>query len=280
LITRRKWIIGIIGLYIILLISGCGKNIPDIDPALMQSKLSVLVITKTNLPDTTKTELQKTLISWRDAHHIAYDWMPDVAELQEPQLNKIKATSYNYIIIVGNALNRQVYPLASQLQDKRWVLLDDAVSSGQLPITDKHIIWKQSGEGLMEKQWGEWVKQQQVLGKAIEWVTASSNPIPSIWAPSEEAETISLSDVEGWFTQFQTQVRQHGPDWVVIYSPLDSNTIQRIKNLRVPIMNIAATSMDLQWGAILTSLLQSIENNQWVSGIQFYNPLEIQVIKP
>jgi predicted transcriptional regulator len=279
-LITKKWITAILSLFILVMTSACGKNIPDIDPVLMQSKLSVLLVTKANLADSTKAELQNTLNSWRDEHHIAYDWMPDVAALQEQQQVQIKSVPYNYIVVIGNELSRQVYPLASQLKDKKWILLDDAVSSGQQPINDKHIIWKQSGEGFMEKQWGEWVKQQQVLGKRIEWITDSSNPIPSLWAPSEEAETISLSDADGWFPQFQLQLKQHGPDWVAIYSPLDPNMLQRVKNLRVPIMNIAATSMELQWNTQLSSILQSIENNQWTSGQQEYTLQEIQIIKP
>lgn len=273
-----RWITATISM--LLIISGCGKNIPEIDPVLIQNKLSVLVMTKPNLQDSTKTAIHNTLLTWRNTQHIAFEWIPDVATISDEQTNKMKSVTYDYIIVVGNELNRQLLPIASSLADKRWILLDDALSHDTAPSPSQNIKWKLTGPDFMENQWAEWVKQQQVIGKSMEWVTVSTNPIPSLWAPSEEAERISLSDAEGWYAPFQQQVKQHGPDWIIVYSPLDNTTLQRMKNLQVPVMNMASTSIEVKWETVFAGLLNQMQNKQWNAGVQGYDPQEIQVFKP
>jgi len=266
----------------LLFLSGCGKNIPKIDPALMQDKLSVLVLTKPDLQDSTKSAISKALLAWRGTQHIAFEWIPDVASVSDEQANKLKSITYDYIVVVGNELNRQVLPVAQTIADKKWILLDDAVSydTPTPPGQGQNISWKTAGPAFIEAQWAEWVKQQQVTGKSIEWVTVSSNPIPSVWAPSEEAERIALSDAEGWYPPFQNQVRQNGPDWIVVFSPLDTSTLQRMKNLHVPIMNIASTTVQLNWDSVLAGILHRMQAKQWNAGIVGYDPQEIAVNKP
>lgn len=278
--SKKRWTTGLMTLCILFVLGGCGKNIPAIDPALLESKISVLIISNENVSDSTKSTLHNAFISWRDSRHIAYDWMADTAVLTEAQITALKTRPYNYVIVIGNDLNRQILPIAASIPTKKWILLDDSVTVDHTPIADKHIVWKQTGQGFIEKQWEEWVKQQQVLGKTMEWVTVGAKPIPSLWAPSEEAETISLSDAEGWFPQFQNQVKKHGPNWIVIYSPLEASSLQRVKNLKVPVVDMTAISIELQWNAILTSLLPTIESNAWVNGNQEYTSQEIQIIKP
>lgn len=265
---------------IMLFVSGCGKNIPAIDPVVLQNKLSVLVITKPNIKESTKSTFANTLLSWRDTQSVAFEWMPDVTSISGEQANKIQSTAYDYIIVVGNELNQQVLPYAQTVPDKKWILIDDGISQNTADIAAVNIEWMQTGPGFMESQWGEWVRQQQAMGKSLEWVTVSTNPIPSIWAPSEEAERISLSNAEGWYPQFQLQVKQHGPDWLVVYSPLEASILNRMKSLQVPIMNIASTTIDVKWDTVLPELLAQMQNKQWKAGIQAYTPQQLQVTKP
>ncbi|OXM84736.1 hypothetical protein CF651_19725 [Paenibacillus rigui] len=266
---------------LMLLLSGCGKNIPAMDPALLQSKLSVLLISKPNLPENTRTTFAKTLLSWRDNEKISYEWIPDVSTLQEQHINKIKSTAYDYIIVVGSELTVQAQPYAAQIPDKKWVLLDDSISGTNTPVLqDKQTLWKQTGANFMQQQWDDWVRQEQNQGKIIEWVTTNNRAIPSTWAPSEEAEYISYSDADGWYAPFQTLVRQHGPNWIAIYSPVDATLLQRMKNLQVPIMNMSTTAIALNWDVVFAGLLDQMKKQQWTPGLQNYTTQEIQVKKP
>jgi predicted nucleic acid-binding protein len=263
---------------LILLISACGNNMPTISSELLQSKKSILVISKPGLNEQTAAIFQKTLLAWRDTQHIAYEWLPEMASITEPQIEKIKTIPYDYIIVIGNELTSQAFNQAASIPDKKWILLDDNIAQAPADVKGNQVVWKQTGPGFVEKQWQEWVKQQQVIGKRLEWITTSTNPIPSIWAPSEEAEYISLSDAEGWYSQFQYQVRQHGPDWLVVYSPLDPTVLQRMKNLQVPIMNMSVTSINVQWEAVMAAVLDQIQK-QWIPGLQVYQNQEITVNK-
>ena len=263
-----------------LIVSGCGKNIPAIDPAVLQSKVSVLVITAPNLKEPAKTAFSKTLLSWRDTQNVAFEWISDVTGISEDQSRKIQTVPYDYIIVAGNELNRQLQSFASTIPDKKWIFIDDSISQSQAEVSASNIQWKQTGPGFMETQWGEWVRQQQAIGKSFEWVTVSTNPIPSAWAPSEEAERISLSDAEGWYPQFQLQVKQHGPDWLAVYSPLEASVLQRMKNLQVPIINMASTSIDVNWDTVLQAVLAQMQSKQWKAGIAPFTQQEVQVTKP
>lgn len=274
-----KWMLTTVCL--LLLLSGCGKNIPEIDPALLQSKLSVLVISKPNLSEPVRSTFSKALLSWRDNEKVSYEWLTDVSTLQEQHINKIKSTDYDYIIVVGNELTAQSLPYTAQIPDKKWILLDDALSVNNVQaLNNNQTLWKQTGSGFMQEQWNDWVRQEQLQGKTIEWVTTNNRPIPSAWAPSEEAEYISYSDADGWYAPFQTQVRQHSPNWIVVYSALDASVLQRMKNLQVPIMNMSSTSIDVNWEVVLAGLLDQMKQKQWKPGLQNYTLQEMQVKKP
>ncbi|PZE22388.1 hypothetical protein [Paenibacillus xerothermodurans] len=262
----------------ILLLTGCGKNIPEIDPALLQKKHSLLVITKQGLPPESAAIIQKNLTQWRNTQHIAFEWMQSVGAIDQQAISNILSAPYDYVIVIGSDLARQAAGAAVNLAEQKWILLDDSVTV-PMALDSSQIMWKQTGPGFMETQWQEWVKQQQVIGKTIEWVTQSNNPIPSLWAPSEEAEHISLSDAEGWYSEFQARVRQQRPDWIVVYSPLQDSLLQRMKSLHVPIMNMASTTVNLQWEIIFSRLLGYIQGG-WTPGVTQYNLEEITVSKP
>lgn len=264
---------------ILLSVSGCGKNLPVLTTEQLQNKMSVLVVSGSELPQPVADMLQKTLIAWRDQKQISFEWMVKTDSLSPEQLNKINERPYDYIIVLGHNVVANVLPSAKQITSRKWVLLDDMIGGSPDGVNSSNILLKAVPADRIRSEWDEWVKQQQITGRGIEWVTNSSRPIPSDWAPSEEAETISLTDAQGWYPQFQTQVRQHGPSWIVLYAPVDDAILQRMKNLQVPIMNIAATSLQLQWDAILAGLEQMMEKKTWAPGTQTYTEQEMRILK-
>ncbi|UUZ85982.1 hypothetical protein LJK88_22625 [Paenibacillus sp. P26] len=264
---------------ILLSVSGRGKNLPVLTTEQLQNKMSVLVVSGSEPPRPVADMLQKTLIAWRDQKQISFEWMVKTDSLSPEQLNKINERPYDYIIVLGHNVVANVLPSAKQITSRKWVLLDDMIGGSPDGVNSSNILLKAVPADRIRSEWDEWVKQQQITGRGIEWVTNSSRPIPSDWAPSEEAETISLTDAQGWYPQFQTQVRQHGPSWIVLYAPVDDAILQRMKNLQVPIMNIAATSLQLQWDAILAGLEQMMEKKTWAPGTQTYTEQEMRILK-
>jgi hypothetical protein len=274
---KAKWTLCCICILCILV--GCGRNIPTIEPGLLQSKQSVLLLTPANLPEPVHTLLGQMLTRWRDQQHIAYEWMPSLSALQEEQVAKMKAGSYDVIIVVGSELTKSVAAAAAAMTDKKWILLEDQLASAVTPLEGNHISLRHIPTGLVYQEWDEWVRQQLVTGRMIEWVTTAAHPIPSDWAPSEEAERITLTDATGWFAQLQFQVRSHGPSWIVAYAPLEPAVLQRLKALQVPVINMASTGVELLWESIMADVEQQVVNKAFQPGARAYQPTEMKVLK-
>lgn len=272
-----KWIVLWVG--IVFAASGCGRNLPVLTAEQLQNKLTVLVVTGSDLKEPALTTVHNTLDVWRDTKQISYEWMQKADSFSPEQLNKIQERPYDYIIVLGHTPVQGTLAAAKPLSTHKWVFIDDGLAGPAGEIAEKHLVYRSIPAGRLQQEWNEWVKQQQVSGRAIEWVTSSANPIPSDWAPSEEAETISLTDADGWYPQFQSQVRKHGPSWIVLYAPVDASFVQRMKNLQVPIMNMAATSVELQWDALLSSVQQMMEKKTWTPGVQPFTENEMRILK-
>ncbi|WP_210023449.1 MULTISPECIES: hypothetical protein [unclassified Paenibacillus] len=276
--TLKRWMVGISVLSMALMLAGCGKQIPEIDPALLNSKASILVMTGPELPDNVKNTLQSTLLEWRDHKQTSFEWMQSTSALTEEQLNQIKARPYDVILVVGHTLVHHVLPAAKQVPERKWVMLDDVIARQSFALDDQHISLKLVTEERFHAEWDEWVRQQLVSGRTIEWVTTSAYPIPSEWAPSEESEMISLADAKGWFTQFQNQVRSNRPSWIAVFAPLEASQLQRLNSMQVPVMNMASTQIELLWPGILTSVREMMDQGQWSAGIQPYSNTEIKIV--
>ncbi|KPV57745.1 hypothetical protein QJ48_20615 [Paenibacillus sp. A3] len=268
-----------VGIGILGLLSGCGKNIPAIDPALLQAKSSILVVTGQEMPDNVKTALQTALINWRDKKQTAFEWMDNTTPLTEEQLSKIKTRSYDYILVAGHNLVQNTLPAAASIPERKWVMLDDQLARQSPVVNGSNIMVKLVPEDRFRKEWSEWVGLQLDNDRAIEWVTTSAYPIPSEWAPSEEAEYINLADSEGWYTQFQFQVHSHGPAWIAVFAPLEAAQLQRLKTMQVPVINMASTGIELQWGGILASIEDMLAKKSWTPGIQPYSDAEAKINK-
>lgn len=260
------------------MLAGCGKQIPEIDQDLLQSKASILVMTGPEISDNVKNTLQSTLLEWREQKQTSFEWMQNTSALTEEQLNQVKTRPYDVILVAGHALVQSVLPEAKQVSERKWLMLDDAIGRQTYALTDQNISLKLVTEERFRAEWDEWVRQQLVSGRSIEWVTTSAYPIPSEWAPSEEAENISLADAEGWFTQFQSQVRTNGPSWITVFAPLEASKLQRLNSVQVPVMNMASTRLELQWPGIMTSIREMLDQRQWHPGIQPYTNTEIKII--
>lgn len=266
-------------LALVLLLCSCGKNIPTLSQEELDQKHAALMITPAHFPDSAKAVVQKQLMSWRQTAGVSYEWVPDVEEIQDDLIQKIKNTSYDYIIVIGNGLDDQILPVAEQLNDKKWLLLNDDFSDRTPNVQGQHIAYRRTSSILFQSQWDDWVQQQQAQGKDIEWITTASKPIPSIWAPSEEADHIVYIDGGNpWFNQLVFQVREHRPQWLVTYTNLDETGMKRLKSLNIPVMNMAASKLQLNWDLILGQTLDTIVKNNWRSGLLLYSNEEVAAV--
>ncbi|MEK8130162.1 hypothetical protein WMW72_19850 [Paenibacillus filicis] len=272
----RTWVLfGVL----MILCTACGKQIPKIDPALLQSKSSLLVVTDPTLSADARQRLQNALTEWRNTKQLAFEWIPDVTSLTAEQLDKIKTTAYDYVFVAGHSLVQSTLPQAEEITNRKWLMMDNQVLRQTLAVKGSHITLKAVQESRLRSEWEEWVRQQIVSDRAIEWVTTSAYPIPSEWAPAEEAETIHLADAEGWQQQFQFAVKAHRPAWIAAFAPLDAAQLQRLRSAQVPVVDMNKTIVDLQWNELLLSLQQTMSTGTWKPGLQPYEEREIRIQK-
>ncbi|WP_248926305.1 hypothetical protein [Paenibacillus hamazuiensis] len=245
----------------------------------MDKKPAILMVTGANLSPEAQASVQKALPVWRQTQNISYEWISGAQNLQEIT-GKIQTVPYDYVITVGNGLSEQALPLSAQMPDKKWVLLDDDFPGSVVQSVYGHVTYKRADPALRQNVWDDWVKQQQNLGLPIEWITETSKPIPSAWAPSEEADHIVYTDGGNpWFNQLSLQTRQHGARWIVTYTPIEGASLQRLKSLNIPVVNMAQDKLELNWDVILSGILDNIVKNSDPSGIQYYSNSEASVTK-
>lgn len=265
------------------LLAGCGtRGIPVIKQEVLDQKMSVLMLTTAGLTASAKQALGQTLKSWRDANSIAYDWVKDLNALDDSVVSKLKTKSYDYIYVVGNEL----FPSANEtmslgLSTSKWTFLQSQpfVEGSAVTVNDQASMLQldtQQMESLKNKA----IQDLLFQNVTIEWVTQSDRPVPSDWAPSEEADHIVLLNNSQWFQQLTFQVHQHHAAWVIFYSPVDEAQLQKAKSLGVSVMDFSgALTADLNWTQILDNRLAMMKTHAWQKGIQNYNPQELKELK-
>jgi hypothetical protein len=267
-------------LLICILCCSCGKNIPVISDSELQQKHAVLVITSDRASAQTEAAVLSSLNIWRQSHQISYEWAKGITAVGNELIDKINRIPYDYVLVIGGSLMRSSLEAAASLQDKRWILLDDSFTDATLDTKGSNVLYRGTEAALWKQQWDPWVREQQLLGVSIEWLTDSSNPIPSLWAPSEEADHIVLLDSgAAWYNQLNFQVHQHGSRWVAVYTSIDSTVQSRLKSINASVIQMAAVQLEPRWELILNSVLDPILKNSWNPGVQNYREDEYAIKK-
>lgn len=265
-----------------LLIGGCGRSLPAIDPELLASKKSVLVLTAASLADNEIKQLQDTAAAQAKERKIAMEFIAKTPSVTPELSSKIKSTAYDSIIAVGNELLPEAAETAKQAPNKRFVLLANGLSRPE---------WKEAPppnvrvRGLDDSQktavWDEWVKLQKASGLNILWISRTSSPVPAAWAPSEEADRLLQLDVypeDTWYPQLTYQARALPAHWLALYTPVEEAMLTRMRSLKIPVMDMSASlTAAYDWASILSgSLMQSL-GPDWSGGESLYSDQEVAV---
>jgi hypothetical protein len=277
---RSKWILLLCAS--MLLLSACStRGIPAIQHDKWNQKLAVLVITEASLNDSGKQSINKALHGWRDTEKITYEWIKDVNALDDSLLTKAKNGTYDYIYVIGNNLIQTAAKEATLDANSKWTLLPNNWNPQQATVGQTHSIAQfDIDPALIDGLKDNWVKQQADQNVQLEWVTRAASPIPSAWAPSEEADHIVLLDNnDQWLQQLGLQIRQHASKWIVFNSTEDPAVLQKAKTLGVSVMNFTAISVDFNWDLIMSNQLNTMKQNSWKSGLQAYSQQELQNIQ-
>lgn len=277
---RSRYQIGMVLLMLILL-TACGtRGIPVIGQEQLNGKLAVLMITAAGLTDSTKQTIDATLHGWRESEKITFEWLKDIKELDEGLLAKIRSRTYDYIFVVGNSLYEASAKEAVLDKNSKWTLLQEAWGTDISPASLESAAWRHLDVAHTDLLKDEWVKQQMKENVSLEWVTRAANPIPSAWAPSEEADHIVMLDQnEQWQQQLIYQIREHNSKWIVFYTAADQATLQKAKNIGIPVKDLTVFSAYLNWETILASQLAIMKQNSWKPGSHVYSGQEVKELK-
>jgi hypothetical protein len=262
-----------------ILLTACGTSgTPAIRPEILQSKLSVLMITSGKLSDPVKQKIGAKLLEWRSGNQIAFEWMKDKAAIDGSMISYIKSKQYDYIYVIGTDLISTAIQAAGQDTDSKWTLIQDQMSMQQpLAASDNLSILQ-----IDPKQAADvriyWVNQLLTQKESVEWVTVAENPIPAEWAPSEEADHIVLlNNNGGWFDQLNYQTRLHASKWIIFNTPADATFVKRAQTIGVPVVDLSAPlESELNWDAIFANRLTVMLQRSWKKGIITYNTQEIK----
>ncbi|MEW9697653.1 hypothetical protein [Paenibacillus sp. SI8] len=267
-----------------LFVTGCGnRGIPVIKQELLDKKISVLMLSSVSLSDSAKQSIGTALQQWRDSNLIAYDWVKDLTTVDGDVVIKLKERTYDYIYVIGNELLPSANEVIQQQgSSSKWTLMQsqldvNGIASANGSQTSLYQIDPQAVERLKNQRISELLAQRV----SIEWVTTADHPIPSAWAPSEEADHIVLLDNnEQWFGQLSFQTKQHLSSWIIFYVPTDTAHVQKAKTIGVSVMDTSnSLSAELDWGVILSNRLQAMIQHSWQSGGSVYNGQELKELK-
>jgi len=280
---KQRFVLGL--LFLSLLVTGCGnRGIPAIKQELMDKKMSVLMLTSASLSDPAKQSVSQALLQWRDANQIAFDWVKDLQTMDESVVAKLKSRPYDYIYVIGNELLPTADPLIGQnLTNGKWTLMQsqlDPSASGAGGAETKAAVY-QIDPTKIDTLKNQWVGGVLASNSSVEWVTRADRPIPSAWAPSEEADHIVLLDNnQQWFQQLSFQTKQHASSWIIFNAPTDAAHIQKAKTIGVSVMDLTdALSADLDWPSILNNRLSGMLQHSWQAGAAKYSDQELKELK-
>jgi hypothetical protein len=266
-----------------LLLTACGtRGIPAIREDILVNKYSVLMITSNKLSDSAKHTVGAKLMEWRNTHQIAYEWIQDLASIDETIRKSIQSKQFDYIYVIGTDLFPTALQAAEQDKDSKWSLLQDQWGNLQnTPINSDNLALWQIDPKQVDELKNNWVNQLLAQKQSVEWVTMAEYPIPSLWAPSEEADHIILLNNNGdWFNQLVHQTNLHGSNWILFHAPVDPSFVQKAKTIGVQVVDLSASlETDLNWDAILESRLTAMTQRSWNKGLQVYNAQELIQLK-
>jgi hypothetical protein len=267
-------------IFFLVLTTACAtRGIPVIQQDKLDHKLSVLMMTTIGLSTAADVAVRTTLHQWRSSEQITYEWIRDVSALDEDLLNKIRTRTYDYIYVIGNSLIEASLLEAGQDQDSKWTLLQDAPTHQPFAaLTIEHAAALQVDPALADELKNNWVKERAL--QSIEWVTNAAKPIPSSWAPSEEADHIILLDGNSeWYKQLQFQVNKHASKWIVFNTPVDDAALQRARSIGIPVVDFSSLSVELDWMQIWSHQLAQMKQNSWKPGIQTFTQQQMKDLK-
>lgn len=263
---------------IFIFLTACGQSYPTIAPEQMKNKLSALVLLDDALPEAQQAAIGSSLTQFNQSQ-ITYEWMKNVTGLQSTVKDSVYSKPYDYVIVAGTALSQTMLKEAAGIKNKRWIFLQSGAEAAPTAALPVNAMVRVINPAAVVQKKTQWVTQQRVLGHRIEWITASTKPIPAEWMLPEESGNKRFIDTDPlWFEQLTTATRLYATSFIALNVPVDQVSLQKIQTLRIPIKDMTATlPSEVQWSAAIRELIPIMKNNEFKTGVAYYGPQEILV---
>lgn len=279
----KKWKKSLVLLFSAFLLASCNRTIPAASADLLKEKKSLLLITAASVAQEETERIGTTLRKTAASEQIAFEWVKQASAFGAALAEQTSAKPYDRVLVIGEELFAGAAEAAKTQRDKRFTLFQASRYAAALPsVSDlPNVKWKRLDERSLLSPWDDWVASQRALGLNLLWVNRTAEPVPSAWAPSEEAETIFTIDQypdSEWFSQLSYQAHSIQANWIVLYSPVEAAVANRIKTLRIPLLDLnGGLSVEYVWETILQEELRGIKTDDWHGGTVPYSDQEIRI---
>lgn len=282
-LLKTRWTLAAF-LSLIFLISGCGRTLPAIDQQLLAQKKSLLLVISSAVSPEQAEAIAKTAAFKAKSEGIAFDISNQVQTIDGAVSSQIIGKRYDAVLVIGEPLFSGAISLAKGQTEKTFILLQagsmPAPLTGNLPA---NVAVKRLDEARTFTEWDKWVAQQAAAGLNILWANKSAEPIPAVWAPSEESDHVVSLDLypnDQWLQQLSLQARTIHANWIVLYSSFDQNTINKAKALRIPIIDMGTgLSASYNWEKIVSDRIAALKSGTRESGVSTYSDEELTVVR-
>lgn len=266
--------------------SGCGRTLPVIDQASLQSKKAILVMTAESMSEGETELIRQSTVTKATYDHIAMEFVTKASTNHEFLSSTIGNGKYDSIIAAGDELAAPLLEMAGKHPESRFVLLGNSLGTSseaaQGGVETMNAVLFSVEQDKIHSFWNDWVMQQQAAGASLMWISTTAAPLTSGWVPSEEADRLLQLDIypgDTWFPQLQYQISTVKATQIVLYTAVDEAVLTKIRTLKLPVTNLSeGLKTDFQWGTIMDKSISRSLSEDWMGGHEHYSE-EVVTIK-
>lgn len=261
--------------------SGCGRTLPAIDAATLESRKAVLVLAGASLTPEETEEIRKVAGEKAAAGKIALEFVANSSTNPDDLASIIGKGKFDSIIGAGSEWTAPLSQLAGHTPDTRFVVLGNAVSADVPPEMPANMLLKKMDDTRKTDLWDNWVQLQKASGLTVLWIQKTGSPVPAEWSPSEEADKVLSLDIypgDTWFPQLTYQISAVKPNIIALYTTVDDAILAKIKTLKLPIVDtVGGLSAQYRWENILPEVLASSLGSAPKGGTELYTAEEAEL---
>lgn len=258
--------------------SGCGRTLPAIDAATLDSRKAALILAGPSLTPEETEEIRRAAVDKAAGDKTALEFVANSSTNQDELASIIGNGKFDSIIGAGSELTPPLSQLAAASPDIRFVVLTNGVSAAVPAQFPANMLLKKLDDTLKTGLWDNWVQLQKASGLTILWIQKTGFPVPAEWSPSEEADKVLSLDIypgDTWFPQLTYQISAVKPNLIALYTAVDDAVLAKIKTLKLPVVDtVGGLSAQYRWGNIVPGVIASSLGPAPKAGIELYTAEE------